>query len=44
MKKKKKCGENSTGNVERMMSEVYRVLKPKGTFVSVSHGAPEDRD
>lgn len=26
-----------------VLKEIYRVLKPKGTFISISHGLPEKR-
>ena len=31
----KKCEKNSIGNAERMMSEIYRELKPKGSFICI---------
>jgi len=38
-----KCGENSFENVQKLLSEVYRVLKPKGVFIAISGGAPDRR-
>eukprot|EP01114_Cavostelium_apophysatum_P012156 TRINITY_DN2697_c0_g1_i1.p1 TRINITY_DN2697_c0_g1~~TRINITY_DN2697_c0_g1_i1.p1 ORF type:complete len:204 (+),score=21.80 TRINITY_DN2697_c0_g1_i1:71-682(+) len=37
------CGENSTANADSMVSEIYRVLKPGGTYVVVTYGAPKMR-
>lgn len=37
------CGEASTANTGRYVGEVARVLKPGGTFIIVSFGAPENR-
>ncbi|PRP80588.1 hypothetical protein PROFUN_12350 [Planoprotostelium fungivorum] len=37
------CGEESTININRVLSEVYRILKPGGVFVCVSHANPEHR-
>ena len=37
------CGEASTANAGRYVSEVARVLKPGGTFIIVSFGTPENR-
>jgi ubiquinone/menaquinone biosynthesis C-methylase UbiE len=34
------CGSESSVSVERMLREIYRVLKPGGTFVSISFGPP----
>jgi len=37
------CGEGSTDHVVAALSEVQRVLKPGGTFISVTHGSPDQR-
>jgi SAM-dependent methyltransferase len=37
------CGENSTANVSKALSEISRVLKPNGTFICVSYGTTESR-
>jgi ubiquinone/menaquinone biosynthesis C-methylase UbiE len=37
------CGEGSTGNVAKMLSECVRVLKPNGVFFMVSYGIPDNR-
>eukprot|EP00744_Colponema_vietnamica_P001055 GILI01001795.1.p1 GENE.GILI01001795.1~~GILI01001795.1.p1 ORF type:complete len:208 (+),score=61.85 GILI01001795.1:40-663(+) len=37
------CGENSTKNVQSMVSEVYRVLAPGGVYLIVSYGQPDQR-
>jgi ubiquinone/menaquinone biosynthesis C-methylase UbiE len=37
------CGEGSTGNVAKMLSEVVRVLKPNGVFFMVSYGVSDNR-
>mmetsp|Transcript_316 Transcript_316/g.742 ORF Transcript_316/g.742 Transcript_316/m.742 type:complete len:210 (-) Transcript_316:348-977(-) len=37
------CGEGSTGNISKMLSECARVLKPNGIFFMVSYGVPENR-
>ena len=31
-------------NIASLLSEVYRVLTPKGVFISVSYGTPENRE
>jgi SAM-dependent methyltransferase len=38
-----KCGESSTTNAQKIISEVYRVLGPKGVYFIVSYGLPEHR-
>lgn len=38
-----KCGENSTANASKMISEVYRVLTKAGVYICVSYGQPEYR-
>jgi len=37
------CGDNSTANGGRYLSEVSRVLKPGGVFFCVSYGTPDNR-
>lgn len=37
------CGENSTANVAKMLSNVSRALKTGGVYFVVSHGIPENR-
>lgn len=37
------CGEQSTHNVHKALSEITRVLDPKGVYVSISHGQPSYR-
>ncbi|KJP86897.1 hypothetical protein AK88_03406 [Plasmodium fragile] len=37
------CSEDSLKNVEEMLSEVSRVLKPEGVFVVISHAQPTYR-
>jgi len=37
------CGEGSTHNAQKALSEISRVLKPGGVYIYVSHGAPTYR-
>ena len=37
------CGEGSTANVSKMLSEASRVLKPNGVLFMVSYGIPDNR-
>eukprot|EP00747_Dinoflagellata_sp_TGD_P165884 gnl/TRDRNA2_/TRDRNA2_187859_c0_seq1.p1 gnl/TRDRNA2_/TRDRNA2_187859_c0~~gnl/TRDRNA2_/TRDRNA2_187859_c0_seq1.p1 ORF type:complete len:231 (+),score=40.39 gnl/TRDRNA2_/TRDRNA2_187859_c0_seq1:1-693(+) len=37
------CTDNATMTIARYMKEVTRVLRPGGSFVAVSYGAPETR-
>merc|ERR1711923_546809 len=37
------CGEGSTHNATKMLSEISRVLKPDGVYIAVSHGQPSYR-
>lgn len=32
------CGDNAEEDSNRMISEVFRVLKPGGTFIEVTYG------
>ena len=36
--------ENSLSNVASFLSEIHRVLKPNGVFITVSYGTPENRE
>eukprot|EP00002_Diphylleia_rotans_P026108 TRINITY_DN5195_c0_g1_i1.p1 TRINITY_DN5195_c0_g1~~TRINITY_DN5195_c0_g1_i1.p1 ORF type:complete len:203 (-),score=47.31 TRINITY_DN5195_c0_g1_i1:36-644(-) len=37
------CGDNSTVNADKTLSEIARVLKPGGFFICISHAKPESR-
>ena len=37
------CGDNANENVNQSLTEIYRVLKPAGTYFMVSHGLPDNR-
>ena len=37
------CGESSTTNVQKMLSEINRVLNPNGVYIAISYGQPEHR-
>ncbi len=37
------CGEASATNAAKMISEVHRVLGPKGFYIIISYGLPEHR-
>lgn len=37
------CGDNSEANVEKMLMEINRVLKPNGVFICISYGSEEQR-
>jgi len=37
------CGEGSTHNAQKMLSEISRVLSPNGVYIAVSHGQPSYR-
>jgi ubiquinone/menaquinone biosynthesis C-methylase UbiE len=37
------CGEGSTHNAHKTLTEVSRVLSPNGVYVAVSHGQPSYR-
>jgi hypothetical protein len=37
------CGDNSTPNAEKMISEIYRVLAPNGVYICISYGDEEHR-
>ena len=38
------CGENSMSNIASYLSEISRVLSPKGVYIAVSYGTPENRN
>uniref|UniRef100_A0A7S1JK81 Methyltransferase type 11 domain-containing protein n=1 Tax=Vitrella brassicaformis TaxID=1169539 RepID=A0A7S1JK81_9ALVE len=37
------CGQDSTRNVQTMLKEIFRVLKPSGQYVCVTYGQPSYR-
>ena len=37
------CGNQNLSSVALMTAEAFRVLKPSGTYVVVSHGSPQTR-
>ena len=37
------CGDNSFSNIAQLSNEMYRVLKPGGVYLSISHGVPQTR-
>ena len=37
------CGDNSTANAHKMISEIYRVLAPTGAYIIISYGQPPHR-
>ena len=37
------CGDNSEANVEKMLIEINRVLKPNGVYICLSYGSEEQR-
>lgn len=37
------CGEGSTRNMQKTLTEISRVLQPNGVFVCISHGDPSYR-
>jgi len=37
------CGDNSVENVDKMISEIHRVLTPTGIYISITYGTPESR-
>ena len=38
-----KCSDNAIDNAGKALSEIFRVLKPLGSFISISHSSPELR-
>ncbi len=37
------CGDGAFGNVQQMLTEIYRVLGPTGVYICVSHGTARQR-
>eukprot|EP00439_Symbiodinium_sp_Y106_P069217 s1744_g11.t2 len=37
------CGEGSTHNAQKLLTEVSRILQPNGVYIAVSHGQPSYR-
>jgi len=37
------CSENRGANIKQLLSELFRVLKPGGVYLLISHGAPASR-
>eukprot|EP01116_Phalansterium_solitarium_P005685 TRINITY_DN1753_c3_g1_i1.p1 TRINITY_DN1753_c3_g1~~TRINITY_DN1753_c3_g1_i1.p1 ORF type:complete len:213 (+),score=68.74 TRINITY_DN1753_c3_g1_i1:106-744(+) len=37
------CGDNSTENTDKFLSEVSRTLKVNGNYIIISHGGPDAR-
>jgi ubiquinone/menaquinone biosynthesis C-methylase UbiE len=37
------CGDNSEPNAHKMLSEIYRVLNPNGTYICITYGDEEHR-
>ena len=37
------CGDNSEPNALKMLSEIYRILTPKGIYICVTYGDEEHR-
>jgi SAM-dependent methyltransferase len=37
------CGDNNISSVQELMKEMYRVLKPGGVYIMISHGGPDTR-
>lgn len=37
------CGDNNITTVQEIMKEIYRVLKPGGVYIMISHGGPDTR-
>ncbi|CAE8581181.1 unnamed protein product [Polarella glacialis] len=37
------CGEGSTHNAQKILTEVSRVLQPNGVYICISHGQPSYR-
>lgn len=38
-----KCGEGSTTNANKMLSEIYRVLNQNGTYIMITFGPKHSR-
>jgi ubiquinone/menaquinone biosynthesis C-methylase UbiE len=37
------CGDGSGPNAEMMMEQIYRVLSPKGVYICITYGLPDQR-
>lgn len=37
------CGDNSTANAHKALTEVYRTLTPTGAYICISYGQPSHR-
>src|SRR4051794_9049590 len=37
------CGEGSVTNAQKALSEIHRVLGPKGVYICISYGIPTHR-
>lgn len=37
------CGDNSTANAEKMLSEIYRILTAGGVYLCVTYGSEDHR-
>jgi len=37
------CSQDNLSNMHALVGEMYRVLKPGGVYIVISHGAPESR-
>ena len=37
------CGDNSEPNALKMLSEIHRILTPKGIYICVTYGDEEHR-
>eukprot|EP00812_Abedinium_dasypus_P011741 NODE_5285_length_595_cov_357.246296.p3 GENE.NODE_5285_length_595_cov_357.246296~~NODE_5285_length_595_cov_357.246296.p3 ORF type:complete len:98 (-),score=19.11 NODE_5285_length_595_cov_357.246296:73-366(-) len=37
------CGEGSTHNAQKVLTEISKVLVPNGVYITVSHGQPSYR-
>lgn len=37
------CGEGSATSASKMLSEIHRVLSPKGVYICISYGIPDHR-
>ena len=37
------CTQDNVANAQMLIKEMYRVLKPGGTYLMISHGSPDSR-
>uniref|UniRef100_A0A7S0SX50 Methyltransferase domain-containing protein n=1 Tax=Chromulina nebulosa TaxID=96789 RepID=A0A7S0SX50_9STRA len=37
------CTQKNITNIRKLINEMYRVLKPGGTYIVISHGPPDNR-